>query len=61
MNDVAQEGRTVLFVSHNMSAILRLTQDSIVLDGGHLVMRAPSPEAVDYYMASGFSKSGDGG
>ena len=24
MNDVAQEGRTVLFVSHNMSAILRL-------------------------------------
>jgi lipopolysaccharide transport system ATP-binding protein len=26
MNDVAQDGRTVLFVSHNMSAILRLTQ-----------------------------------
>ena len=25
MNDVAQQGRTVLFVSHNMSAILRLT------------------------------------
>ncbi|HMD83009.1 MAG TPA: ABC transporter ATP-binding protein, partial [Anaerolineales bacterium] len=31
MNDVAQEGRTVLFVSHNMSAILRLTQEAIVL------------------------------
>ncbi len=58
MNDVAQEGRTVLFVSHNMSAILRLTHESIILDSGRLVMRAPSSEAVDYYMASGFSKSG---
>ncbi|MGZ6346210.1 MAG: ABC transporter ATP-binding protein, partial [Anaerolineales bacterium] len=26
MGDVAQQGRTVLFVSHNMSAVLRLTQ-----------------------------------
>jgi lipopolysaccharide transport system ATP-binding protein len=31
MGDVAQQGRTVLFVSHNMSAILRLTQEAIVL------------------------------
>ncbi len=59
MSDVAQEGRTVLFVSHNMSAILRLTQESIILDAGRLVMRAPTPEAVDYYMASGFSKRGE--
>ena len=29
MSDVAQQGRTVLFVSHNMSAILRLTQETI--------------------------------
>ena len=32
MSDVAQQGRTVLFVSHNMSAILRLTEETIVLD-----------------------------
>ena len=31
MSDVAQEGRTVLFVSHNMSAILRLTQKPLSL------------------------------
>ena len=37
MSDVAQEGRTVLFVSHNMSAILRLTEEAIVLDKGQLV------------------------
>jgi lipopolysaccharide transport system ATP-binding protein len=59
MNDVAKEGRTVLFVSHNMSAILRLTDETIVLDQGQIVLRAPTPEAVDHYMASGFSQSGE--
>lgn len=59
MNDVAQEGRTVLFVSHNMSAILRLTQETIVLDGGRIVMRAPTPEAVDHYLNMGLTKQGE--
>jgi lipopolysaccharide transport system ATP-binding protein len=36
MSDVAQEGRTVLFVSHNMSAILRLTETTIVLEKGRI-------------------------
>jgi lipopolysaccharide transport system ATP-binding protein len=59
MNDVAQEGRTVLFVSHNMSAILRLTQEAIVLKKGQLIKRAPTPEAVDFYLASGQAESGE--
>jgi lipopolysaccharide transport system ATP-binding protein len=59
MNDVAQEGRTVLFVSHNMSAILRLTQETIVLDQGKLIMRAPTPEAVDHYLNMGLTKQGE--
>ncbi len=59
MNDVAQEGRTVLFVSHNMSAILRLTQETIVLNEGKIVMRAPTPEAVDYYLNMGLTKAGE--
>ena len=59
MNDVAKEGRTVLFVSHNMSAILRLTDETILLDEGRIVLRAPTPQAVDHYMASGFSQSGE--
>jgi lipopolysaccharide transport system ATP-binding protein len=58
MGDVAQQGRTVLFVSHNMSAILRLTEEAIVLNKGKLIKRAPSPEAVDYYLASGQAESG---
>ena len=59
MNDVANEGRTVLFVSHNMSAVLRLTQEAIVLEKGQLVMRAPTPEAVDYYLSSGHGVAGE--
>jgi lipopolysaccharide transport system ATP-binding protein len=58
MNDVAQQGRTVLFVSHNMSAILRLTQEAIVLKKGRLIKRAPSAEAVDFYLSSGQAESG---
>jgi lipopolysaccharide transport system ATP-binding protein len=59
MGDVAQQGRTVLFVSHNMSAILRLTQESIVLEKGHLVLRTASTAAVDYYLSNGHSSSGE--
>ena len=59
MNDVAEQGRTVLFVSHNMSAILRLTEEAIVLNKGKLLKRAPSPEAVDFYLSSGQAESGE--
>jgi lipopolysaccharide transport system ATP-binding protein len=59
MTDVAQAGRTVLFVSHNMSAVLRLTEETMVLENGRLVYSAPTPQAVDYYMAAGFSGSGE--
>jgi lipopolysaccharide transport system ATP-binding protein len=59
MSDVAHQGRTVLFVSHNMSAILRLTEQTLVLERGKLVMQAPTQEAVDYYLSSGFSRQGE--
>jgi len=58
MSDVAKQGRTVLFVSHNMSAILRLTEEAILLDKGNLVLRAPTQEAVDYYMSTGYAQTG---
>jgi lipopolysaccharide transport system ATP-binding protein len=59
MGDVARQGRTVLFVSHNMSSILRLTQETIVLEKGRLVKQAASPEAVDYYLSAGDAKAGE--
>ncbi|MEW5870884.1 MAG: ABC transporter ATP-binding protein [Chloroflexota bacterium] len=59
MSDVARSGRTVLFVSHNMSAVLRLTEETIVLDRGKLVLNAATPRSVDYYMSSGFAQIGE--
>jgi lipopolysaccharide transport system ATP-binding protein len=59
MGDIAQEGRTVLFVSHNMSAIQRLTKEAIVLEKGKMILRAPSAQAVDYYLSSGFAQTGE--
>jgi len=59
MSDVAQQGRTVLFVSHNMSAILRLTQETLVIEKGRLIQRAPTPQAVDFYLSRGISREGE--
>jgi lipopolysaccharide transport system ATP-binding protein len=59
MSNVAQEGRTVLFVSHNMSAILRLTEETMVLEKGEVVMRAPSRTAVEQYLSSGYAQIGE--
>jgi len=58
MSDVAREGRTVLFVSHNMSAVLRLTEEALVIEKGQMIMRAPTPQAVDYYLSRGLSQEG---
>jgi lipopolysaccharide transport system ATP-binding protein len=59
MGDVAQQGRTVLFVSHNMSAVLRLTHETVVLEKGRMALRAPSAEAVDYYLSAGHTHAGE--
>ena len=58
MSDVARQGRTVLFVSHNMSAIMRLTDQTVVLEHGKVVMQGPTVDAVDYYLSQGFSQEG---
>ncbi|MCD6356278.1 MAG: ABC transporter ATP-binding protein [Anaerolineaceae bacterium] len=58
MSDVARQGRTVLFVSHNMSAILRLTEETLVIDKGKLLLRASTAEAVDYYLSRGLTQEG---
>ena len=59
MSDVARSGRTVLFVSHNMSAVARLTEETIVLNEGRLVLYDQTPRAIDYYMSSGFAQLGE--
>jgi lipopolysaccharide transport system ATP-binding protein len=50
MKDVASGGRTVLFVSHNMSAILALCDRGIWLDGGKIAYSGSAAEAVARYV-----------
>jgi len=52
MSDVASGGRTVLFVSHNMAAIIRLCSRAILLDAGRLVADGPSTEVTAKYLGS---------
>ena len=49
MGEVAEGGRTVLFVSHNMGAIGSLCNSSIVLDGGKIVHNGDLETGISIY------------
>src|SRR5215217_7067548 len=50
MGDVSKgEGRTVLFVSHNMGSIQKLCSTSIVLDRGTLLVKESTKQAINTY------------
>jgi len=51
MGDVAKEGRTILFVSHNMGAIAKLCNRSILLDKGKIVLDGLSSEVLNRYQS----------
>ena len=54
MNDVSQaQGRTILYVSHNMNTIRQLCTRCIVLDHGKLVFDGETEEAIARYMELG--------
>ena len=50
MSHVADQGRTVLFVSHNMAAIQNLCPRSILLVDGRLHQDGPTPQTVETYL-----------
>lgn len=52
IGEVAQGGRTILFVSHNMAAVQSLCTRGIVLDEGRLVFSGTAEEAVGHYLHS---------
>ena len=50
MQDISRgEGRTVLFVSHNMAAVRALCQRGIVLENGSIVFDGTAEDSVNYY------------
>ncbi|MGI8870266.1 MAG: ABC transporter ATP-binding protein [Mycobacteriales bacterium] len=52
MDAVAREGRTVLFVSHNMAVIQSLCQRGIFLHGGRVEADGPVNEVIGHYLRS---------
>jgi lipopolysaccharide transport system ATP-binding protein len=50
MGDVAQTGRTIVFVSHNMTAMRRLTSRAVWLEGGQIADTGPSANVIDHYL-----------
>lgn len=67
MQDVSSsEGRTVLFVSHNMSSIQQLCRKGILLKNGMIERIGPVGDVVDYYLSgvrtvADFNRRGNGG
>jgi lipopolysaccharide transport system ATP-binding protein len=51
MGEVARDGRTVLFVSHNMAAVRSLCQTGLVLERGQILTHGPVHEAIEQYLA----------
>jgi len=49
MGEVSREGRTVLFVSHNMSAVRQLCDRAMVIDGGNKVFDGEVGAAISFY------------
>ena len=53
MNEISKnQGRTILYVSHNMNTIRQLCTRCIVLDHGHKIYDGSVDEAISYYLNS---------
>lgn len=57
MQDISRsEGRTVLFVSHNMTTINSLCKNSILLENGKIFKSGLTSEIIPYYLSSSLTE-----
>src|SRR5262245_20797732 len=49
-HDVVRDGRTVLFVSHNMAMVQKLCDSAILINAGHLIAEGPTSSVVGAYL-----------
>ena len=60
MQDVSHnDGRTVLFVSHNMAAVSNLCNESILLQNGSIQAKGPTKNIIEQYISTGNSTNGE--
>lgn len=57
MEDVGKTGRTVLFVSHNMAAVTRLCERSLLIEKGKVIADGRSDDIVKDYLCSDLGTS----
>jgi lipopolysaccharide transport system ATP-binding protein len=57
MNEVAKEGRTVLFVSHNMAAVQQLTRTCLLLEDGRLASNGITADVINRYLSTSMDHS----
>src|SRR5437588_521312 len=50
MKDVTREGRTVIFVSHNLASVRSLCSRALLLEGGKLLYDGDTDEAIERYL-----------
>jgi lipopolysaccharide transport system ATP-binding protein len=50
MSSISKDGRTILFVSHNMPSVQALCERAILLDKGRLVLAGASGEVIERYL-----------
>lgn len=60
MSEVSRNGRTVLFVSHNMAAVENLCSRGVVLQAGQLHFDGTAKEALPFYLKSLSTQTGSG-
>ncbi|MBI2487677.1 MAG: ABC transporter ATP-binding protein [Deltaproteobacteria bacterium] len=51
MEEIRHQGRTILFVSHNLGAITRLCQRTILLEEGSISADGPSHQVISSYLS----------
>lgn len=51
MEDVAEQGRTILFVSHNLASISNLCTRTIIMEEGQLIASGQTQKMIDEYLA----------
>ena len=59
MDEVAHQGKTVLFVSHNMSAIKTLCTRALLVSKGQIASTGPVDDVVNAYMLANFDQPTD--
>lgn len=59
MGDASRQGRTILFVSHNLGALSTLCPRSILLDHGHKILDDSTSKVIEHYMRANSHGTGE--